>query len=1556
MKRLITLFFLVSTASASAETQDTPGCTDAAACNYDVSATQDDGSCDYCSCPEVVVATSADFLTDGYGLRVELVSQHDGSAEGLEALAGMNTYRIYAVTPSSSDRVTAVSGSAGGGILEMNAPGGFYQDALGSIAGTGIQPLLFTAGFPTLEYDSWVTIGADASPSMLGLGFETVSTAADPAENWISLFEPGSGATGSSFSMTTVVGGGWFAYPSSSNAVPDGEGKVLLGQFTTSGALSGLWNIQFVQGGGVDLRLGVSFTTEGLGEPTWSQPESCPCDSDVDSDGICDEFDACTDTGACNFLDPYNLSCLYLDACGVCGGPGIPLGDCDCDGNVVDVIGVCGGTCASDEDSDGICDDLDDCVGTIDACGICNGPGEIYACGCLGIPLGDCDCDGNQLDAVGECGGTCLADSDGDGVCDDAEVPGCTNPYACNYDPTATDDDGSCATDDAIGDCGGSCTSDADGDGICDDIDDCVGTLDACGVCNGPGEIYACGCAGIPAGDCDCDGNQLDALGICGGTCTADSDGDGVCDDAEVPGCTNPFACNYDAAATDDDGTCASDDAIGDCGGACTSDADGDGICDVIDDCVGTLDDCGICNGPGEVYACGCAGIPAGDCDCGGNQLDALGDCGGSCASDADGDGTCDDIDDCVGALDACGICNGPGEIYSCGCTGIPAGDCDCDGNQLDALGICGGTCTADSDGDGVCDDAEVPGCTAPYACNYDPTATDDDGSCATDDAIGDCGGSCTSDADGDGICDDIDDCVGTLDACGVCNGPGEIYACGCAGIPAGDCDCDGNQLDALGICGGTCTADSDGDGVCDDAEVPGCTNPFACNYDAAATDDDGTCASDDAIGDCGGACTSDADGDGICDVIDDCVGTLDDCGICNGPGEVYACGCAGIPAGDCDCGGNQLDALGDCGGSCASDADGDGTCDDIDDCVGALDACGICNGPGEIYSCGCAGIPIGDCDCDGNQLDALGICGGTCTADSDGDGVCDDAEVPGCTDPFACNYDATATDDDGTCASDDAIGDCGGACTSDADGDGICDDIDDCVGTLDSCGVCNGPGEIYACGCAGIPAGDCDCDGNQLDALGICGGTCTADSDGDGVCDESEVPGCTNPFACNYDASATDDDGTCETTDAVGDCGGDCSSDADGDGICDDADNCIGLFDACGICAGPGPVFDCGCEGIPVGDCDCDGNQLDALGVCGGSCTSDADGDGICDDVDDCVGTLDACGVCNGPGEIYACGCAGIPAGDCDCDGSQLDALGVCGGTCASDSDGDGVCDDAEVPGCTDPCACDFNAEATDDDGTCSFLDAVELCGGTCAADADGDGICDDEDDCVGTLDACGVCNGPGGIYDCGCTDIPETDCDCDGSQLDAIGVCGGSCSADEDGDGVCDNAETFGCTDPQACNFAADATEDNGVCFYDDALGICGGNCPGDADGDGICDTEDTCDGTLDACGVCNGPGAIYSCGCEDILPGACDCDGNMPDAIGVCDGECEADENENGICDDLESGLCGDGTTWVPSIGLCVGVGGDCPTDLDGSGETGASDLLIFLANFSLSCEEQ
>ena len=77
-----------------------------------------------------------------------------------------------------------------------------------------------------------------------------------------------------------------------------------------------------------------------------------------------------------------------MDECGVCGGAGIPEGQCDCDGNV------------------------------LDECGVCAGPGAIYECGCSDIPEGDCDCDGTQLDVIGFCGGSCLADFNGDGECD----------------------------------------------------------------------------------------------------------------------------------------------------------------------------------------------------------------------------------------------------------------------------------------------------------------------------------------------------------------------------------------------------------------------------------------------------------------------------------------------------------------------------------------------------------------------------------------------------------------------------------------------------------------------------------------------------------------------------------------------------------------------------------------------------------------------------------------------------------------------------------------------------------------------------------------------------------------------------------------------------------------------------------------------------------------------------------------------------------------------------------------------------------------------------------
>ena len=55
------------------------------------------------------------------------------------------------------------------------------------------------------------------------------------------------------------------------------------------------------------------------------------------------------------------------------------------------------------------------------------------------------------------------------------------------------------------------------------------------------------------------------------------------------------------------------------------------------------------------------------------------------------------------------------------------------------------------------------------------------------------------------------------------------------------------------------------------------------------------------------------------------------------------------------------------------------------------------------------------------------------------------------------------------------------------------------------------------------------------------------------GSCDFTSCTGCTNPEACNYDAEATIDNGLCDLPDFAYDCDGNCLNDADGDGVCDE-------------------------------------------------------------------------------------------------------------------------------------------------------------------------------------------------------------------------------------------------------------------------------------------------------------------------------------------------------------------------------------------------------------------
>ena len=100
----------------------------------------------------------------------------------------------------------------------------------------------------------------------------------------------------------------------------------------------------------------------------------------------------------------------------------------------------------------------------------------------------------------------------------------------------------------------------------------------------------------------------------------------------------------------------------------------------------------------------------------------------------------------------------------------------------------------------------------------------------------------------------------------------------------------------------------------------------------------------------------------------------------------------------------------------------------------------------------------------------------------------------PGCTDSDACNFDASAQVNDGSC------------------------DFQSCLGCIDTSACNYDPSSTQDDGSCVFADPGLDCSGN-----------CLNDQDGDGICDEFEVEGCTDANACNYDMAATDDDGSCD-------------------------------------------------------------------------------------------------------------------------------------------------------------------------------------------------------------------------------------------------------------------------------------------------------------------------------------------------------------------------------------------------------------------------------------------
>ena len=1218
------------------------GCLDASACNFDESAVVDDGSCEYTTCAGCMDSQACNFDdqatinfndscvycdcgTSGSGYLLVV------SEEPAAVVPGSKRFRFSVRMVNGGDRMSAIFGNSEVPLDVSVSSGAFNSPYNTGWNAAGVNPA-FLGAFPELIDDTYATIGLDGPASVSELANAADPLLAEDSNQPITPFFLVSGAT--QLLSDQIIGSSWFTLSDVDNSLPDENLEVLILQVTTSGTVEGLVNVSILPEGTSGIGSNITRTFSFSGAGTYGA---------LDGGNSC----GCTDEAACNF-DPNaeydDGSCLAFDECGICGGAGIADGACDCNGNQIDALGVCGGACAADIDGDGVCDDEDDCAGELDECGICNGPGAIYECGCSDIPEGDCDCEGNQATEFVDCDGNCLQDVDADGICDDVdecvdtEAPVWAyfppnDTIACDEMMPTVEETAPVASDDCgpvdviwVGDgpfdypfgCLQSYTCprvyqaiDAAGNSIVDTL--IITVLDTVApilayptepvvlVNELEGDVLP-SLEAFVIDNCDTNADYEVTESVLGeedGVLTLERvyTASDACGNTTVfvqtitvtlafEGCMDDTACNYDAGANVDDGSCDYPQEHYDCEGVCLNDGDGDGVCDELE-VEGCTDDT-ACNFDAE------ATEEDGSCEycsCAGDEFGGYGILVEEHAVHEDG---------ILAGMTTYRMYvqgNNPGDTFSAmyGDAESPLvissstsfyqhefGSHSANNNNpllFDAfpelefdswltVGIDGPAAAGEQSPSFLDEGYWIPNFEAGLDVHINDTiggimyvVNDQNPNTLVGEDLLILIGQFTTDGElsasinlqmfNNGVGEDAAEIVGLeVDGVGLHTGGGDVV-CGCMDETA--CNYDEN-------------ANND-DGSCEFESCLGCTDDTACNYDADATVDDDSCTYPEyGCFDCEGNCLVDEDQDGVCDCIE--FPGCTDPEACNYD-PIYT-----DDAGNC----YYAEEFFDCNGNCLNDTDGDGTCDELE-VFGCTDET-FCNFNPEATeddgSCGEADVPNDVCE------GALTLtCGETYLVNNEECATVD--EVQGCADATPADPTAGLWFSFIGTGNEMTVSTCYQGTTIDtylSVYEGVCGDLSCVAGNDDqsepfyndlcpvtfvastvamntvegqeyfvlAMGVFGEEGDFevgLSCvleGCTDVTACNYDPEANSDDGSCTypeedyldCDGNCVNDADADGVCDELEVEGCTDEAASNYNELATDEDGSCQYCDLV--------------------------------------------------------------------------------------------------------------------------------------------------------------------------------------------------------------------------------------------------------------------------------------------------------------------------------------------------------------------------------------------------------------------------------------